>query len=334
MKRLQHPVALFAMTVLLIGFGFAPRVGAQSQVIWKGYTYISAAATPTYEGLQRIAAEVEKSTAGKFKIRMNVGGTLPIKTNNITQVVGEGIIQFGSDGFFIGNVPIGGLLRLPMLLRTPEEYAKAAKIMAPYLKEAFAQKGAVVLAQYLYPLQVAWSSQKLTSLAEVKGKKFRVTSPEQSEFVRRFGGIPVTINAPEVPPALQRGVVTGVFTASAGGGRLWKDMLSYNYRLGLNWFNSMIIANKEAYDRLPPDWQQSLQAAAIREGEKITEAMRQDENALTEKFAKEGMVVTYPKDSEVSEAEKRMSSFWDEWAKRHGPKAVKALRQVRAAIGK
>ena len=33
----------------------------------------------------------------------------------------------------VGNVPIGGVLRLPMLIRSPEEYQKAAAIMAPYL---------------------------------------------------------------------------------------------------------------------------------------------------------------------------------------------------------
>jgi len=333
MKAALRSTALVAVTVLLVGMPVA-RAYAQAPVTWKGYTYNPAAVTPTYQGLERIAAEMAKSTDGKFTIQMNVGGSLPIRTDNITQVVGEGIIQFGSDGFFIGNVPIGGLLRLPMLLRTPEEYAKAAEIMAPYLEEAFAQKGAIVLAQYIYPLQVAFSSQKLISLADIKGQKLRVTSPEQSEFVRRFGGIPVTVNAPEVPPALQRGVVSGVFTASAGGGRIWKDMLSHNYRLGLNWFNSMIIANKEAYRSLPPEWQKALKAAAVREGQKITEAMREDEATLTAKFAKDGMVVTNPKDSEVIEAEKRMASFWNEWARKHGPKTMEALKKVRTAIGK
>ena len=44
--------------------------------------------------------------------------------------------QMGDDGYFLGNVPIGGVLRLPMLLRTLADYDKAAAIMKPYLEKA------------------------------------------------------------------------------------------------------------------------------------------------------------------------------------------------------
>jgi TRAP-type C4-dicarboxylate transport system substrate-binding protein len=64
--------------------------------------------------------------------------------------------QMGDDGYFLGNVPIGGVLRLPMLLRTLADYDKAAAIMNPYLEKAFEKKGLLVLGQYLYPFQVAF----------------------------------------------------------------------------------------------------------------------------------------------------------------------------------
>jgi TRAP-type C4-dicarboxylate transport system substrate-binding protein len=43
--------------------------------------------------------------------------------------------------------------------------------------------------------------------------KLRVAQPEQGELVRRFGGVSITMSAPEVPSALDRGVVDGIFTA-------------------------------------------------------------------------------------------------------------------------
>ena len=64
----------------------------------------------------------------------------------------------GDDGYFLGNVPIGGVLRLPMLIRSRDEYAKAAMIVDPYLETAFGKKGLVVLGQYRYPFQVATSA--------------------------------------------------------------------------------------------------------------------------------------------------------------------------------
>ena len=69
----------------------------------------------------------------------------------------------------------------------------------------------------------------------------------------RAGAVPVTLGAPEVPSALDRGVVDGVLTANTGGGNTWKDLLKYNYRIGVNYFNSVVIANKDRFAKLPPD---------------------------------------------------------------------------------
>src|ERR1700688_1372176 len=127
--------------------------------------------------------------------------------------------------------------------------------MNPYLEKAFEKKGVIVLGQYLYPFQEEFSSKKLTSLADIKGQKIRVTSPEQGEFIKRLGGIPVTLGAPEVPSALDRSVVDGVLTASTGGGNVWKDLLKFNYRLGINYFNPVVIVNKERFGNLSPEGQ-------------------------------------------------------------------------------
>ena len=95
-----------------------------------------------------------------------------------------------------------------------------------------------MLSTYYFPVQIAWSSRKLASLEDLKGQKIRATSPEQIEFLKRFGANGLTVGAPEVPSALERGVVDGVLTANAGGGKVWKDLLKYCYEIGLNFFRS------------------------------------------------------------------------------------------------
>jgi hypothetical protein len=35
-------------------------------------------------------------------------------------------------------------------------------------------------------------------------------------------------------------VVDGVLTANTGGGNTWKDLLKFNYRIGVNYFNSVV----------------------------------------------------------------------------------------------
>lgn len=301
---------------------------------WNIYVYNAVSTVAAVKGLNSAIEQVEKSTNGELKIRLHLGGSLPINTTNITPAVSDDVVQMGDDGYFLGNVPIGGVLRLPMLIRNRDEYDKAAAVMTPHLEKAFAKKGLVVLGQYLYPYQVAYSRSKLTSLADFKGQKIRVTSPEQGEFIKRAGGVPVTIGAPEVPSALDRAVVDGVLTANTGGGNLWRDMLKFNFRLGINYFNSVVIANKERFDKLSPDVQAKLRKAFADQLPLITKAMDSEEGDLTKKFADGGMTITEPTQADIDEATKIVSAYWEEWAKSKGPEAVNALKQVRAALGR
>src|SRR4051794_693768 len=325
---------LAAVFALVFGIGSQWPSRAMAAENWDLYVYNPVATVAAVKGLNVIIEQIEKETAGELKIRLHLGGSLPINTTNITPAVSDDVVQMGDDGYFLGNVPIGGVLRLPMLIRTRDEYAKAAAVVDPYLEAAFGKKGLVVLGQYLYPFQVAYSRNKLTSLADFKGQKIRVTSPEQGEFIKRLGGVPVTLGAPEVPSALDRGVVDGVLTANTGGGNTWKDLLKFNYRLGINYFNSVVIANKERFAKLPAAVQEKIRKIVKDNMPLITAAMESEEDNLSKKFAEGGMTVTPPTGQDQDEAAKIIGPFWDEWAKSKGPDAATAVKQVRAALGR
>ena len=326
--------ARLAMAATVVVFAMTPVRPAVSAEKWDLYVYNAVSTVAAVKGLNTVLEQIDKETAGELTVRLHLGGSLPINTTTITQAVSDDVVQMGDDGYFLGNVPIGGVLRLPMLIRTPEEYKKAAAIVAPYLEKAFEKKGVLVLGQYLYPYQVGFSSKKLTSLADIKGQKIRVTSPEQGEFIKRLGGIPVTLGAPEVPSALDRNVVDGVLTASTGGGNIWKDLLKFNYRLGINYFNSVVIVNKERFGKLSPDVQAKVRKIVDTNMPLITKAMEDEEESLTKKFADGGMTVTSEQPADIDVGMKAISAYWDEWAKTKGPDAVAALKQVRAALGR
>jgi len=301
---------------------------------WTTYTFGPAESLGNVQGLKRILDDIEKSTNGEVKFRLRLAGSLPIQSTNITQAVGNGSILFADDGFFLGNVRIAGVLRLPMLLRTPQEYETAFKIMEPYINREFEQQGVVVLGHFLFPHQVAFSTKQLTKLDEMKGQKLRVSSPEQAAFVERMGGIPVTMGGPEVPSGLQTGTVDGVFTASAGGGKIWGDMLKYNYRLPVNYFDGFYIANKKAFDKLSPGIQQKMRDSVRRLAPSTTAQIYKEEDEVTAMLKSKGMVITLPAPADVDEATRRVSEYWDQWAREQGPEAVKALAEVRKALGR
>lgn len=327
--RRQTMAALAASSVA------APAVlRAQGTTTWTVYTYVPAATLAPAKVFQEIIERVSKETNGGFQLKYHLGGALTIKATDITTAVGDNVIQIGDDGFQQGNVPITGILRLPMLITSTAEFEKALAVMKPYVAKAYDKKGSTVLSTYYFPMQIAWSSKKLTSLDDFKGQKIRATSPEQIEFLKRFGANGLTVGGSEVPSALERGVVDGVLTANAGGGKIWKDLLKYCYAIGLNYFEANVAVNKEAYAKLPANYRDSLTKAIVDLSPKMTKMMAGEEDEEAAKRKAEGMIQTAATPADYKRGAERMASYWDEWAKRYGAETQEALKKVREALNR
>ncbi|WP_227875823.1 MULTISPECIES: TRAP transporter substrate-binding protein DctP [Kushneria] len=301
---------------------------------WTGYTYSSVSTTAAVQGMKRIADRVEKETDDDLSITLHLGKTLQISSSDITQATGDGIVDFAADLFFSGNVPIARILNLPLLINNDEEWNKAYAVMEPYLKQGFADQGVTYLGSYRYPQQVIFSTFKMDSLDDLKDHKVRVTSPEQGEFVEAFGGSPITLSGSEVPTALERGVIDGVLTASAGGAKNWHEFLPYNYRLPVNYANSAIIANASAYEGLKDSTRQTLDRIVSEETARITQDFLVDEKTQEQKQADAGMTIVDADPSDIKRAQEKMAPWWREWAKQAGPEHEKALEAVLNALGK
>jgi TRAP-type transport system periplasmic protein len=330
------------MNHLVRTFGVAAAAALASTVLsgraaaveqWSYYIHQSAPQFATSRGAKLLTEEVEKATGGELKLRLHLAGTLQINASNITTAVGDNIVHMGDDLFNSGNVPVAGVLRLPMLIQSYEDYEKASEALRPYLEKSFAARGAVLLGAYTYPMQVIWGRRQITSLDDIKGVKLRVASPEQGEFVRRFGGVSITMGAPEVPSALDRGVVDGILTGGVGA-VLWKDLLKSGYLLVVNVNNSYIIANADAFKKLSPDLQAKLRKTVEENARWNQETMRKEEEAATAELKAIGYTITPASPKERDVAVERLKSYWDEWAKAKGPELVEALGKVRAVLGR
>jgi len=322
---------LAASLAILVGSAPLASIAADK---WTGYTYSAVSSTAAVKGMERAIEKVKAETGGQLSIKLNLGKSLQIGSNDITQAVGDGLVQFAADGFFLGSVPIAGVLRLPQLINSEKEWKMAVAAMEPYLKKGFEKQGVVYLGQYVYPQNTLFANFKIESLADLKGKKIRVTSPEQGEFVKSFGGLPLNLPGTEVPTSLERGVVDGVITASAGGAKNWHEFLKYNYRFGVSYFNSVIIANKDAFEALPAKSKSALAQAVGAECDRINAEFLEDEVKQMEVQKKAGMTIINAQSADSSQAIKKLEPYWSEWAKAKGPEYIEALAAVRKAVGK
>jgi TRAP-type transport system periplasmic protein len=308
-------------------------VGASAAQSWRAYTYNAVATVTAVKGLNALFEAIEKDTQGQLSVRLNLGGTLPISATNITQAVSDNVVQLADDAFFVGSVPVGGIVRLPMFLRSRPEFEKGWDVESGYLRDEYAKRNVVLLGRYIFPENVFWSRRKLSALADIGGQKIRVVSPEQAEFIKVLGGIPVTLGTSEVAAGIDRGVIDGALTASSGYGYVWRDLLKYSFRLNVSFIDSLILVNKGAWDKLAPELRAKVQALVNDHTRRMTDAMAAEDAALTKKLADGGMVVTEPSAAELADAERRITPYWKEWGEKR-PAAQEALAKVRAAVGR
>ncbi len=307
---------------------------ASAATTWSLYTHQSAPQFSTSMGAKQFVDQVEKLTEGELKIRLHLAGTLQIAPTDITQAVAGNIVQMGDDFFFAGNVPIGGLLRLPFIIQSHEDFLKASPIVVPYVEKAYASKGVTVLGTYDYPMTYVWSRSKLTSVDELKGIKVRVPSPEVGALMQNLGATPVSIAASEVPVALDRGVVDAVVTGVLGAA-LWKDLLRYGLLLPTGSINVYYIANSVALDGLSPKLREGLRTAVANTMEwnmkTNLEVSSKNQNDLA---ASAKMTITTPSADQIKVAENASKDIWTKWAAQTGPEAVSALAEVRKVLGR
>ena len=101
--------ARVTLAATVLAFCLTPFTPAVSAEKWDFYVYNAVSTVAAVKGLNTVIEQIDKETAGELTIRLHLGGSLPINTTTITQAVSDDVVQMGDDGYFLGNVPIGGV---------------------------------------------------------------------------------------------------------------------------------------------------------------------------------------------------------------------------------
>lgn len=140
---------------------------------------------------------------------------------------------------------------------------------------------AKVLLLWPYGPQVFYCNAALKSLDDLKGQKVRTYTASMSALVQHFGGTPVTLQFPEVYPALQRGVANCAVTSPTSGSTgNWPEVTTH--LLSLSVANGMTghFVNLDHWKRYSPADQKKLEAEFKKfEGQMWDLAIRVNEDA-------------------------------------------------------
>lgn len=300
---------------------------------------------PQAKTTQWFADEVERRTDGKYKVRIQWGGSvagineIPTALQNGVGDIGDVVTPYFPEQLLVNNAisyfwpQPNNSLQLGQLME--KWYAAVPQFSEEMAKYNMKTVGFRPLESY-----GMICTKPVHSVAEIKGLRIRSYGFALPAVIKALGGIPVSMGTPDTYEALERKIIdcTPVGPTLSHG---WKyDEVAKYYielPLGASW-GHLIAMNLDSYKKLPEDARSAIDSVGKDYLTQYTDEMDKQETAVREGWKKTGVeVIPFPKEefAAIVNKDPGIKAVQDEWikkAKEHGLKPedidsiVKSLR--------
>ena len=186
-----------------------------------------------------------------------------IRGQEMLRLVQFGVVPFGTSILNLSSVsePELGMLDLAGLNPDMATLKRSVVAFRPRLQKVLRERyGIELLAIYAYPAQVTFCTKPLAGLADLNGRRVRVSSPTQSDWVSALGAVPVQTTFADIAANLRSGNIDCAITGAMSGNTLGlHEIATHIQTTAVNWGVAAFIANGAAWAALPKDVQEVLQ---------------------------------------------------------------------------
>ena len=223
--------------------------------------------------LEPWAKQVEKNSNGKVKIDLYPAMTLGGRPPELIQQARDGVVDivWTVNGYTPGLFPRTEVMELPTVFKNDPVAANLAlyDMFESDLRQEYT--GVEVMFLHVHAGQaIHMRTDAVHSPADLAGKKLRIPTRTGAWVIEALGASPVAMPVPELPPALQKGVVDGALIP-------WEiipplkiqDQTKYQIegvnmeRLGTTTFQ--VSMNAERWNGLPADIKKAFKDASGRD---------------------------------------------------------------------
>ena len=274
------------------------------------------------------AKNVSDNSGGKLTIVTHPGGSL-FKGGEIFRAVRTGQAQIG-ERFMSALGKEDPLLEVdsqPFLATTYDDAMNLYQASKPEIVKGLDSKGLVFLYAVPWPAQGLYSKKEISSVADLKGLKFRAYNSATIRIAELTGMAPTKIEAAEISQAFSTGAVESMITSPTTGKnkKIWENGVKYFYDIAA-WFpKNMVIVNKEAWNKLDSATQKLVMMEASK-AEKKGWALSKKGNKVDKKaLADAGMEVGKVNAALKKHFEGVGATMSKEWAERAGSRGAAVL---------
>ena len=261
------------LTRLAIGLGAGVLVASASYAAefeFKLHHFLGAKAPAHTKMLEPWARAVEENSGGRVKIEIYPSMTLGGRPPELINQVRDGVVDlvWTVNGYTPGVFTRTEVFELPTVFTNDPKATNLAMagMFESDLKDDY--KGVEVMFLHVHAGQaIHMRDAPVHSPADLKGKKMRIPTRTGAWVIEALGASPAAMPVPELPPALQKGVIDGAFIP-------WEiipplkiqEQTKYQIeganstRFGTTTFQ--VSMNKARWDSLPEDIQKAFRDAS------------------------------------------------------------------------
>ena len=314
----------------LLSFGAPAQTKLDISVPWGPNEFHS-------QNAARFAERVGKETNGQVLMTTHPGGTLGVKANESLRAVADGVVPLGEYALF-QNASRGAVLAvetLPFLVNDYEQLKLMHKSFRPLWEAVLAKNNQKALYMVPWPNQFFFTKKAVAAIDDLKGMKMRSLDKLTTDWINRLGMTPVQMTNLEILQALGAGMIEGVPTSAgtAVAQKYW-DFMKFGYITNHIWASNVMAVNLDAWKKLSPAQQATIEQVAREMEPQFWEASAADHQKKVTELRANGMTLAPAPKALLDEMVKRTSPLWDEYAKPMGDEASKALADYRKVIGK
>ncbi|SEP75587.1 TRAP transporter substrate-binding protein [Thalassovita taeanensis] len=207
---------------------------------------------------------VTTGTGGEIEITTHPSGSL-IAGNDIKRAVQTGQVQIGERllSAHQNENPIFGFDSVPFLATSFDDSEKLYAAAKPTLEKILGEQNLTLLYAVPWPPQGLYFKNEVTSVADMKGVKFRSYNSATARLAELTGMLPVQIEAAEISQAFATGVAESMVSSGATGydRKVWES-LNYFYEVDAWLPHNYVFVNSDVWKATPDASKSVISACA------------------------------------------------------------------------
>ncbi len=338
-RQFVKAAGLTAGSFLLSGGFRGTALGAPPTIT--GVTYLTPAYEDTFPPIVAFINELKKKKE-LFTIDFFDSGTL-VKADEQTSALRAGTIQFmfHTTSYITRTFPILGITGLPSLCGELYAHPERLAMESPLWKvmnDALAKDNTFMLTAggtVLEPEYIWSGANKVSSLADLKGKRVRIVSYEAEEVLKPYGVAGARIPSSELYLAVQRGTVEAT-VANIGTvmGRKLYEQVKNCFKLPTTAYAIAFFVLKSWWDKQPDNIKAAFWDSAKWWDKNYATVI--NSKFYPEKYwpriEKAGIKIFRPTEKEAKDFEEKSQPVWAWWKKQVGEEV--GQKAINLALGK